>query len=88
MDVDIHVQIRSHRVDLKEMVSWMKEGLLQPFVCRAPGCGKAFRHFSSLVLHVESQACAWDIETLRFDLLQAEFSRMCARRDSVAASTC
>ncbi|KAL1597776.1 hypothetical protein SLS60_008263 [Paraconiothyrium brasiliense] len=81
----IHVQIRSNRVDLEETVSWMKEGLLRPFICRAPGCGKTFSHFSSLVLHVESQACEWDIDRLRLDLIQAEFDRMCARRDSVTA---
>jgi hypothetical protein len=87
MDVDIHVQIRSNRVDVKETVSWMDQGLLHPFICRASGCGKTFSHFSSLVLHVESQECEWDIERLRLDLVQAEFSRMCARKDSVTAIT-
>lgn len=85
MDVDIHVQIRSRRIDVKEALEWMKEGLLQPFICRAPGCGKTFSHFSSLVLHVESQACGWDLEMLQLDLIQAEFSRMFARKDSVTA---
>ena len=87
MDVDIHVQIRSNRVDVKEMVSWMKDGTLQPFICRASRCEKTFSHFSSLVLHVESQACGWDVEVLRLDLLQAEFERMFSRRDSATAFT-
>lgn len=87
MDVDIHVQIRSNRVDIGETVSWMKDGLLQPFICRGPGCGKTFNNFSSLVLHIESQDCEWDIEKLRLDLVQAEFHRMCARKDSFAVMT-
>ncbi|KAJ4301683.1 hypothetical protein N0V90_003776 [Kalmusia sp. IMI 367209] len=82
MDIDMHVQIRTDRVDLDETASWVKDGLLHPFLCRAPRCGKVFGHFSSLVLHVESQACGWDVETLRFDLLKEEFGRVCARRDS------
>lgn len=87
MDVDIHVQIRSNRVNVEETVSWMKDGLLQPFICRASRCGKTFSSFSSLVQHVESQACEWDVERLRLDLVQAEFSRMCRRRDSLTAMT-
>ncbi|KAF1966154.1 hypothetical protein BU23DRAFT_331773 [Bimuria novae-zelandiae CBS 107.79] len=82
MDVDIHVQIRSNRVDLQEAINWMKEGLLQPFVCRAPGCGKTFSQFNSLVLHIESQSCEWDVKVLRLDLLRAEFDRMCEKRDN------
>ncbi|KAK7188210.1 hypothetical protein DPSP01_001755 [Paraphaeosphaeria sporulosa] len=88
MDVDIHVQIRSNRVDIGETVSWMKEGLLQPFICRSSGCGKTFNNFSSLVAHVENQECEWDVEKLRLDLVQAEFRRMCARKDSFNATTC
>ncbi|KAK3202842.1 hypothetical protein GRF29_154g923709 [Pseudopithomyces chartarum] len=79
MDVDMHVQIRSKRINTQEMVQWMKEGLLQPFVCRAPGCGKTFHQFSSLLLHVESQACEWGVETLRLDLVQLEFKKWCER---------
>ena len=75
----MHVQIRSSRVDLGETASWVKEGLLHPFICRAPVCGKTFGHLSSLVLHVESHACEWDVETLRFDLLKEEFGRTCAK---------
>jgi hypothetical protein len=79
MDVDMHVQIRSKRINIQEMVQWMKEGLLQPFVCHATGCGKTFPQFSSLLLHVESQACEWDVERLRLDLVQAEFKKWCER---------
>lgn len=83
MDLDIHAQIRRNTVDLEEMVKWMNQSMLNPFICRAEGCGKMFPHCSSLVLHVESQACDWDVERLKLDLFKGEFERMCARRDSV-----
>lgn len=77
MDIDMHVQIRQNRVDLAETANWVRDGLLHPFVCRARGCGKTFGHFSSLVLHVESDACQWGLEDLRLDLLVEEFARVC-----------
>ena len=80
MEVDLHVQIRSKRIDLKELVNWMNEGLLHPFICRAPGCGKTFSKFSALALHVEGQDCEWDAERLKLDLVEAEFHRMFPRK--------
>jgi hypothetical protein len=85
MDLDIHAQIRTGRTDLNEVQTWMNDGLLHPFICRAEGCAKMFGHLSSLVLHMESQACSWGIERLNAPGLEAEFRRVCLRRDSVTA---
>ncbi|KAF2844784.1 hypothetical protein T440DRAFT_461532 [Plenodomus tracheiphilus IPT5] len=85
MDIDLHVQLRTGRVNLDEMHEWMKIGALQPFICRADGCMKSFAHMSSLVLHCESQACAWDIVRLNISGLEAEVRASCLRRDSVTA---
>ncbi|KAF2708998.1 hypothetical protein K504DRAFT_433752 [Pleomassaria siparia CBS 279.74] len=75
MDLDIHAQIRTARTDMKVIHGWMAEGLIHPFVCRGEGCGKAFARFSSLVLHVESQACDWDVPRLGFAMLEREIKR-------------
>jgi len=80
MDVSIHAQIRRNEVNLKETASWISQGVLYPFICRAPGCGKTFGRLSSLVLHVESHACSWDLDTLRLGLLREEFERKCAEK--------
>ncbi|KAF2129211.1 hypothetical protein P153DRAFT_291076 [Dothidotthia symphoricarpi CBS 119687] len=82
MDLDIHAQIRTGRIALGEVQAWMDGGLLHPFICRADGCTKSFGHLSSLVLHVESHACAWDIERVNIYGLEKEFKRVCVRRDS------
>jgi hypothetical protein len=85
MDLDIHAQIRTGRIDVNEVHTWMQDGLLQPFMCRAEGCAKTFGHLSSLVLHMESGACSWGIERLNALALEQEFRRVCLRRDSVTA---
>lgn len=82
MDLDMHAQIRTGRVNLDEMQQWMDEGELFPFVCRQEGCGKMFAHFSSLVLHCESQACGWDIVRLNVLGLEQEVRRLLERKDS------
>ncbi|KAH9874754.1 hypothetical protein IAQ61_003944 [Plenodomus lingam] len=84
MDVDLHVQLRTGRVNLDEMHEWMTNGALHPFICRADGCMKSFAHLSSLVLHCESQACGWDIARLNVLGLEAEVKMACFRGDSVA----
>jgi hypothetical protein len=85
MDLDIHAQIRTGRVDLEEMQQWMDAGSLHPFVCRAEGCGKVFGWLSALVLHVEGEACAWDIARLNMPALEREVKMTCVRRDSAHA---
>lgn len=82
MDLDIHAQIRTGRINVNEMHVWMQAGILLPFICRNDGCKKAFGHLSSLVLHMESQACCWDIERLNAPGLEALFKERCLRRDS------
>ncbi|KAI8942810.1 hypothetical protein NX059_000853 [Plenodomus lindquistii] len=82
MDIDLHAQLRTGRVNLDEMHEWMKNSAIQPFICRAGGCMKAFAHLSSLVLHCESQACEWDIVRLNISGLEAEVKTSCLRRDS------
>ena len=79
MDLDIHAQIRTGRIAINEVQAWMDDGLLHPFICRADGCPKTFGHLSSLVLHVESQACGWDIERLNICGLEKEFKEMCMK---------
>ena len=72
MDLDIHAQIRQGRLDMKEMVGWMKDGILNPYMCRAEGCSKTFSRFSSLVFHVESGECRWGVERLGLGMLEKE----------------
>ena|SRR5690242_12989289 len=82
MDLDIHAQIRTRRVNVSEVHEWMHHGILMPFICRAEGCKKTFGYLSSLVLHMESQACEWDIERLNAPGLEGLFKARCTRRDS------
>ncbi|KAF2660934.1 hypothetical protein K491DRAFT_588063 [Lophiostoma macrostomum CBS 122681] len=72
MDLDIHAQIRQGRLEMKEMMGWMKDGVLDPYMCRAGGCGKTFSRFSSLVFHAESGECEWDVAKLGLDRLEKE----------------
>ncbi|XPS77071.1 hypothetical protein M3J09_009107 [Ascochyta lentis] len=82
MDLDIHAQIHTARINVNEVQEWMHNGILMPFICRDDGCKKTFGHLSSLVLHLESQACGWDIERLNAPGLEALFKSRCLRRDS------
>jgi hypothetical protein len=75
MDIDVHAQIRTGRLDVKELLVWIKEGVIQPFVCRADGCLQSFGRFSSLVYHVESGTCEWDLKRLWLDKLEKEVHR-------------
>jgi hypothetical protein len=84
MDLDIHAQLRTRRVDISQVQQWMNEGILHSFVCRAEGCGKTFAHLSSLVLHCESKACVWGIDRLNMPGLEKEF-KIFLRRDSGTA---
>lgn len=82
MDLDMHANIRTGRVDIHEVWKWMCEGALHPFLCRDAECGKTFSQLSSLLLHCESKACGWDIDRLNMPGLEKEFKRACLRRDS------
>jgi len=84
MDIDLHVQLRTGRINLDEMQQWVKGGVLQPFICRAEGCGKTFGHLSSLVLHCESLACGWDVARLNMPGLEAEMKMSCLGKDSTS----
>ncbi|KAF2121604.1 hypothetical protein BDV96DRAFT_512942, partial [Lophiotrema nucula] len=75
MDVSIHMQIRTRRVNIEVLREWVNEGTVKPFICRAKGCDKVFNHLSSLVLHVESHACSWDTERLGLDKLARDFKK-------------
>jgi len=85
MDLDMHAQIRTGRINLDEMQQWMDSGLLHPFLCRDKGCGKTFGHLSSLALHCESKACSWDVDRLNMPGLEKEIKEMCMKRDRVLA---
>jgi len=85
MDLDLHAQLRTGRINPNTMREWMDEGSILPFMCRDEACGKTFGHLSSLVLHCESQACAWDIARLNMPGLEKEFQQFCLRRDSGTA---
>jgi hypothetical protein len=85
MDLDLHAQLRTGRIDPETMRQWMDAGSLLPFLCRAENCEKTFGHMSSLALHCESQACGWDIARLNMPGLEQEFKQMCLRRDSGTA---
>ncbi|KAJ8118521.1 hypothetical protein OPT61_g516 [Boeremia exigua] len=82
MDLDIHAQIRTRRIDVDEVHEWMHSGILMPFICRAEACKKTFCHLSSLILHLESQSCEWGIERLNAPGLEVLFKGRCIRRDS------
>ncbi|KAF2866284.1 hypothetical protein BDV95DRAFT_505236 [Massariosphaeria phaeospora] len=85
MDLDIHAQIRTGRLNLGEMLRWVNDGSLHPYVCRAGACDKTFAHFSCLVKHVESSACEWTVQRLGLAMLEQEFVEELerGRRDSV-----
>jgi hypothetical protein len=85
MDLDLHAQIRTGRIDLLLMREWMDTKALFPFICRDEKCQKTFAHMSSLILHCESQACGWDIARLNMPGLEKDVRKICARRDSVTA---
>lgn len=85
MDLDLHAQLRTGRIDPELMRQWMDDGTLFPFLCRAEGCQKTFGHMSSLTLHCESQACGWDVARLNIPGLEREVKRMMLRRDSATA---
>lgn len=73
MDCGIHRQIFDGmpRSELKELTSWMKEGAVRPYLCRAEGCKKTFNRLSSLVYHFENENCEeWGVQRLRLDLLE------------------
>ncbi|KAF3003721.1 hypothetical protein E8E13_009267 [Curvularia kusanoi] len=82
MDLDIHAQLRTRRIDTSEVTEWMSNGVLAPYVCREEGCGMSFSHLSSLAMHLESEACSWDIQRLNAPALEALFKQVCMRRDS------
>jgi len=82
MDLDLHANLRTGRVNVTDLRQWIEEAILTPFMCRDEACGKSFGHLSSLVLHCESQACGWDIARLNMPGLEVEFRRSCLRRDS------
>lgn len=74
MDLDVHAQIRRQEISLDTMASWMREGVLLPFICRAEGCNRvAFSKLSELFEHVQGDGCEWDEERLRLDALKTEF---------------
>ncbi|KAJ4368470.1 hypothetical protein N0V83_006827 [Neocucurbitaria cava] len=82
MDLDIHAQIRTGRIDLHEVLRWMDEDTLHPFMCRSEGCTATFAHLRTLVLHCEdTTACNWDIGRLRLADLEIEFKRLSAERN-------
>lgn len=85
MDIDLHVQLRTGRINLDEMQQWITDGVLNPFICRAEGCAKTFGRFSSLVLHCESLACGWDVARLNMPGLETEIKTSCLREDSAVA---
>jgi hypothetical protein len=85
MDLDMHAHIRTGRINSDQLLQWMDEGSLHPFVCRAKNCLKTFGHMSSLVLHCESQACDWDIARLNMPGLEKELQQMFSRRSSATA---
>jgi hypothetical protein len=85
MDLDLHAQIRTGRVDIHEVQHWMDQGILHPFLCRNGSCLRTFGHMSSLTLHCESKACGWDVDRLDMPGLEKEFKQACLRHDSGAA---
>ncbi|KAF2182354.1 hypothetical protein K469DRAFT_669727 [Zopfia rhizophila CBS 207.26] len=73
MDPDVHFQLRTGRVEASELSAWVSNGALKPFICRHVHCYREFGRFSSLILHVESQACGWNVEKLRITELRKLF---------------
>ncbi|ORY09582.1 hypothetical protein BCR34DRAFT_625650 [Clohesyomyces aquaticus] len=73
MDIGLHAQLRQGCVDLPTLNEMIQAGAVEPFTCRADGCGKHFRYLSSLVLHVESKACAWDLDRIALPMLKLSF---------------
>lgn len=82
MDLDIHAQIRTNRIDLNEVLLWMNKGVLNPFICRDEGCSRTFGHLSSLIVHCETEECNWDVARLNLPGLQEQLQQLLARRDS------
>lgn len=85
MDLDLHANLRTGRVNADEMREWIDQGVLKPFLCRDEGCEATFANLESLVQHCESQTCGWDIARLNIPGLEGEFKRLCLRRDSVTS---
>lgn len=81
MDLDLHAQIRTNRINLSELELWMNEGLLQPFLCRNEGCRKGFSHMSALTEHCEANECSWDVARLNVVGLKNEVERMFFKKD-------
>lgn len=75
MDLDIHAQLRTGRINAHEVQTWMEDGILMPFICREEGCKKSFGQLSSLVSHLESKTCGWDIERLNIPGLETLFKK-------------
>ncbi|KAH7116227.1 hypothetical protein B0J11DRAFT_510567 [Dendryphion nanum] len=75
MDIELHAQIRQGRFDVQTLVTWMKEGHVHPFVCRAEGCGKTFAQFRALVHHVSTEECGWNLKILRLDWVEGAIRR-------------
>lgn len=82
MDVDIHRQIRTGRVNMKTAMEWVNEGEVPFYICRAEGCGRTFCRLSSLVHHVENHDCVWSLGHLRLDELREVLIR-CLREDDL-----
>jgi hypothetical protein len=81
MDLDIHAQIRRNdKLDLNELTSWMEEGDMQIFVCRAKGCRQTSSLFSALVAHVEEGTCEWTVEKLKLDWLKRDLALLPAKQ--------
>jgi hypothetical protein len=83
----MHAQIRRNDINLDEMASWVKQGVLHPFVCRADSCNRreiVFSKLSGLVKHVQAEECAWEVGMLGLERLKGEFDRAWTRKDSVA----
>jgi hypothetical protein len=75
MDPDIHRQIRTNQVTLKDFMDFVKSGFV-PYRCHEMNaCGKMFGDLRSLVHHVESGECKWTLETLRLNSVEKEFMR-------------
>lgn len=77
MDLDIHAQLRTGRVDAREVREWMRTGILMPFVCREEGCGRVFGGLGKLAGHWEDGHCAWGVERVNAPGLEALFRDTC-----------
>ncbi|KAF1992740.1 hypothetical protein P154DRAFT_452113 [Amniculicola lignicola CBS 123094] len=83
MDIGIHVQIRTERVVVKELIKWGQEGIFFPFVCRGEDCGQVFGTLSALAAHIESQACPWEIWKLGLDKMKRDLELKMALDGSI-----